>query len=204
VQNFFESAVNRFFAFSDLRIGLFKQNIGPDLIASPTQSYLSRHVRLYGKYFRKTQIFSIARFVKLPQCKDLVFYYWDKVVQASSSPPSAIEDSDRVIYPVRFITQALSIFKDSVAQWSPSRQSDDSAVLDKSFVEEAVRLIITRLLLLDEEDLEKWSEDPEEWINAEESDSDAWEYGVRVRDYFYSILLGTHGHPTSPVPSAFL
>lgn len=84
------------------------------------------------------------------------------------------------------MTQALSIFKDSVAQWSPSRQSDESAVLNKGFVEEAVQIIITRLLPLNEADLEKWSEDPEEWINAEESDSDAWEYGVRVGDYFYS------------------
>lgn len=184
VQNFFEIAVGRFFNFSDLRIGLFQQNISPDLIVSPTQSYLSRHVRLYGKYFRKTQIFSIARFVKLPQCQALVFYYWDKVVQVSSLPSSAIQDSDQVIYPIRFITQALSIFKDSVAQWSPSRQADDSAVLNKGFVEEAVQLIITRLLLLDEEDLEKWSDDPEEWINIEESDSDAWEFGIRVRILF--------------------
>ena len=168
-------------AFSDLRINLYASNLDPALIDSRTQHYLSHHVRTYGKYFRKTQVFSTARFVKLPQCRELVFYYWDKVVQASSAPSSTIQDADTAVWPVRFLTQALSIFKDAVAQWSPSRQPDNQEVLPGEFVEGAVQLIVSRLLLLDEQDLEQWSEDPEEWINLEEGDSDAWEYGVRVR-----------------------
>ena len=36
-------------------------------------------------------------------------------------------------------------------------------------------------MLMDESDLNKWSEDPEEWINMEENDNDAWEFGIRVR-----------------------
>ncbi|KIM21025.1 hypothetical protein M408DRAFT_81094 [Serendipita vermifera MAFF 305830] len=205
VRAFFEVAVDRFFNFSNLRIGLFQQNINPNLINSPTQSHLARHVRTYGKYFRKTQVFSVARFVKLPKCQELVFYYWDKVVQVSNLPTAAIQDSDQVIYPIRFITQALSIFKDSVAQWSPSRQSDDSAILNKGFVEEAVQLIITRLLLLDEEDLEKWSEDPEEWINIEESDSDAWEFGVRpCAERVLMTLSNQYGDYVTPLISSYL
>lgn len=81
---------------------------------------------------------------------------------------------------MRFLTQGLSIFKDAVAQWSPSRQQDNQDVLPKDVVDNAVQLIITRLLLLNEQDLDQWTEDPEEWINLEEGDSDAWEYGVRV------------------------
>jgi hypothetical protein len=159
------------------------------LIDSRTQHCLSHHVRTYGKYFRKTQIFSTARFVKLPQCRELVFYYWDKVVQASGAPPSSIQDADTAVWPVRFLTQALSVFKDAVAQWSPSRQPDNQEVLPREFVEGAVQLIVSRLLLLDEQDLEQWSEDPEEWINLEEGDSDAWEYGVRVRVCLLSIWI---------------
>jgi len=49
------------------------------------------------------------------------------------------------------------------------------------FVTSAVQLFMSRLMLMDEGDLNKWSEDPEEWINMEESDNDAWEFGIRVR-----------------------
>lgn len=180
VQSFFATAVTQFMAYSELRINLFNSGVPPNIIASPTVKTLSSHVRTFGKYFRKTQVFSTARFVKLPQVRELVMYYWDKVVRASQGSASAIDDSDTTLWPVRFLTQGLSIFKDALAQWSPARQPDNQDVLPREFVEAAVRLVVTRLLLLDQEDLEKWSEDPEDWINIEEGDSDAWEYGVRV------------------------
>ena len=53
--------------------------------------------------------------------------------------------------------------------------------LPPEFVTSAVQLFMNRLMLMDESDLNKWSEDPEEWINIEESDNDAWEFGIRVR-----------------------
>lgn len=129
------------------------------------------------------QIFSTARFVLLPRCLDLVLHYWNIVVEASA-PDSApyIQDSDEAIYPVKLLTRALCIFKDSLAQWSPNRQSRN--VLSPELVQNAVNFIVTRLMLLDENDLEEWSEDPEAWVDKEESDSDAWEFSIRV-----SIIL---------------
>lgn len=42
-------------------------------------------------------------------------------------------------------------------------------------------------MVLDAADLEKWTEDPEEWINTEESNNDAWEYGIRVSRLFRQL-----------------
>lgn len=53
--------------------------------------------------------------------------------------------------------------------------------LSPEFVTSTVQLFMNRLMLMDESDLNKWSEDPEEWINMEENDNDAWEFGIRVR-----------------------
>lgn len=53
-------------------------------------------------------------------------------------------------------------------------------VLPQEFLEEAVKLLLTRFIPLDPEDLEKWSSDPEEWINEEDKEEDAWEYRLRV------------------------
>ena len=56
------------------------------------------------------------------------------------------------------------------------------------FVEDAVKLLVTRFIPLNPSDLEKWMSDPEEWVNMEEKDSDLWEYELRVRP----LLVGVH------------
>ena len=64
---------------------------GPsDRNAALSIDYLTRHIRQYGKLFRRMQQLSCARFVSLNTCSDLVLYYWSKVVQATDAPPESI------------------------------------------------------------------------------------------------------------------
>jgi len=51
---------------------------------------LTRHVLLFGKFFRRLQQLSHPRFVELPMCSDLVLFYWSQVVHATSGPPELI------------------------------------------------------------------------------------------------------------------
>lgn len=53
-------------------------------------------------------------------------------------------------------------------------------VLSQAFVEDAVKLLVTRFIPLDPSDLEEWMSDPEEWVNLEEKDNEQWEYELRV------------------------
>ena len=53
-------------------------------------------------------------------------------------------------------------------------------VLSRDFVENAVRLLITRFMSLNPSDLESWMADPEEWLNLEDRENDQWEYEIRV------------------------
>lgn len=53
-------------------------------------------------------------------------------------------------------------------------------MLSEQFVEEAVELVLTRLIPLSTPDLERWTDDPEEWVNQEEKEGDAWEFDLRV------------------------
>lgn len=46
------------------------------------------------------------------------------------------------------------------------------------FVRQFAELLVTKLLPLRAVDLEKWADDPEEWMNEEEADR--WEYELRV------------------------
>ena len=53
-------------------------------------------------------------------------------------------------------------------------------MLSKEFVEEAVKLLVTRFIPLNPSDLEEWMADPEEWVNLEEKENDQWQYELRV------------------------
>jgi len=53
-------------------------------------------------------------------------------------------------------------------------------VLSEHVVEEAVTILLTRFIPLAPTDLDKWMMDPEEWVNEEEREGDAWEFELRV------------------------
>lgn len=61
-------------------------------------------------------------------------------------------------------------------------------MLDKAFVEEAVKILVTRFIPLNPSDLEEWMSDPEEWANVEERDNEQWEYEIRVRSVSYATV----------------
>ncbi|KAI0693596.1 ARM repeat-containing protein [Cytidiella melzeri] len=128
-----------------------------------------------------TRHLDTPRFVALPGCGDVVLYYWSKVVQATSGPPDYIQDSSTAVFPVRFLVQAMVLFKESLAQWAPVRKDGSASVqvLSQPFVEDAVKLLVTRFIPLDPSDLEGWMMDPEEWVNMEERDNDLWEFELR-------------------------
>ena len=89
LQELFRSSVLQLQSLTDLRrdiVQAFVQNgqLEP-LSSSRSISILTRHIRLFGKFFRRLQQLSHARFVELPLCADLVLFYWSKVVDATSS-----------------------------------------------------------------------------------------------------------------------
>jgi hypothetical protein len=79
----------------DLVIALRSSNGLPDQVARRSIDQLTRHVRLFGKFFRRLQQINVARFVALPMCDDLILYYWSKVVQATSGPSEFVIGTKR-------------------------------------------------------------------------------------------------------------
>ena len=53
--------------------------------------------------------------------------------------------------------------------------------LSQEFVENSVRVLVTRFLPLNASDLESWMSDPEEWMSTEEKESARCEFEIRVR-----------------------
>ena len=76
-------------------------------------------------------------------------------------------------------------------------------VLTKEFVEDAVKILVTRFIPLNPSDLEEWMADPEEWVNAEEKENDQWEYELRVCSYYTLYKFGIDGNFSSLAESVF-
>lgn len=58
---------------------------------------LTRHIFLFGKYFRRLSQLDGSRFITMPLCAEMVFYYWSKVVQATSSQSACIEGTSHIL-----------------------------------------------------------------------------------------------------------
>lgn len=92
VEQLFQASALQLQTLSELRINLMfaLQSAPTNQIGARSVDMLTRHVRLFGKLFRRMQELSHPKFIALPLCSDLVLYYWSKVVQASSAPAEAI------------------------------------------------------------------------------------------------------------------
>ncbi|KAI0053014.1 ARM repeat-containing protein [Auriscalpium vulgare] len=180
----FQSSALQLKSLYEMRISLFNavrlSGTRPDATATRSLDLLTRYVRTLGKFFRRVQQLNVNHFVELPFCDELVSYYWDKVVQANSTP-ELIADSPEAVFPVRFLVQGMVLFKESLAQWSPSRKvkSSSGSTLPKDFVENAVTFLVTRFMPLNPSDLEGWMNDPEDWVNVEDNDEVQWEFELR-------------------------
>ncbi|KIP12739.1 hypothetical protein PHLGIDRAFT_97377 [Phlebiopsis gigantea 11061_1 CR5-6] len=181
----FRSSAIQLQSLSELRINLVLALRSGAASANPVTNksieQLTLHIRSFGKFFRRLQQLDAKRFVALPSCSDLILYYWNKVVQATNSPSDYIDDDNTAVFPTRFLVQAMVLFKESLAQWAPVRKdgTQNEQVLPQTFVEDAVKLLVTRFIPLDPSALEKWMADPEEWVNLEEKDNELWEYELR-------------------------
>lgn len=197
-QALFENCARQLQYLFDLRlnivIGLIAENGLTNPIAQQTVKDLTRHVMLYGRLFRRFQQLDARRFANLPLCGDLVLFYWSKVVQSTTGPAEYIGDSPYAVCPVRLLVQGMMLFKESLLQWAPMRKDgkENSQVLSKDFVEEAVRILVTRFIPLNPADLETWENDPEEWVNVEEREGDQWEYELRPCGERVLMTLANH------------
>jgi len=75
---------------ADLRkniiLAMLQANNPGDEATNRTLSVLTRHLRVFGKFFRRLQQLSLERFVALPMSGDLIMFYWSQVVDSTNHP----------------------------------------------------------------------------------------------------------------------
>ncbi|KAJ3517980.1 hypothetical protein NLJ89_g157 [Agrocybe chaxingu] len=186
VQELFQHSAAQVKSLADLHKSLVFSILQSNAMGhEPTRrsiTVLTKHLRVFGKFFRRLQQLNPEQFVLLPVSGDLVLFYWSQIAESTNYPQNLISDSDEALFPVRYLVQGLVLFKESLSQWTPTKRSGvpNKNTLSQDFVENAVRLLVTRFMPLNTADLENWMADPEEWVNLEDKENDQWEYELRA------------------------
>jgi hypothetical protein len=92
-QEFFKSSAFQMQSLFERRIDLTTSLLvsnSVDVGVLSSVDKLTRHLRVFGKFFRRLQQLNNKQFVLLPMCTDIILYYWSKVVQASNASPEFI------------------------------------------------------------------------------------------------------------------
>lgn len=81
-------------ALADLRKSIVSSVIQNDSMKNDqirrTVVLLTKHLRTFGKIFRRLQQLSPERFVSLPMCGDLIMSYWSQIVDSTNYPQNLI------------------------------------------------------------------------------------------------------------------
>ncbi len=73
----------------------------------------------------------------------------------------------------------------------------ETKVFSRDFVFSACRLLISRYMILSKDDLSLWEDDPESFIQEEQTDH--WEYHIRgCAEKLFILLLGKHSDILGP------
>ncbi|CEQ38881.1 SPOSA6832_00361, partial [Sporobolomyces salmonicolor] len=194
---FFISTVPMFSSLLSLRLSLLSS--APSSRATPRLVLLTKHVVSYGKLYRALLAYNPIFFSAMGVSLQIIEAYWQAVQGASSKVVQNVADDPLALYPERLVVQSLLLLKSTTGDWDGSSGLDIS--LD--FVRQLAELLVTRLLPLRQDDLEKWDADPEEWMNEEEMER--WEFELRpCAEFVLKALLSAYRDELGPSMAALL
>ncbi|ORY37075.1 ARM repeat-containing protein [Rhizoclosmatium globosum] len=143
-----------------------------------------------GKLYTDLLNSRAVNFVAARGSLDVIRFYWGLISNGSSSgAPDANGNPDDFVE--RILLQGLVLFRGVIknSQFSlmpPDRhpQTDDAIrliteqLLTPDFVKVAMETLITKYLIFNHDELERWDEDPEGFMADEEADQ--WEFSLRM------------------------
>ncbi|CAG8494007.1 26063_t:CDS:10, partial [Racocetra persica] len=176
--------------------------------ASPSLELIDAHITLMGKFYIELLKTHPISFIMTPGSVDVIQYYWKLLVTYGKSNEDPSYKSPVI---EKYLIQALLLLKSIIRkssynhglrdskdqQVSEAMRIVDEQILTPNFVESCAELLISNLIILRKDDLIMWEEDPEGWINYDESDH--WEHQLRpCAEKVFMDLLSQYRDTLSP------
>lgn len=185
------------------------------------QELVGKHLLQFTKIHQEMAEQHPASFVMLPNSLELVRGYWTLIsnfadVFAKSGGIRQVGGTDganskSIEGPVleRMVLKGLILMRTCISithqpvktfkfRTPEVKEIQDKAVgafkialLTDAFVLEVVNVVVTKLFVFRQSDLEAWEEDPEEWESSEQTEGDAWEWKIRpcAERLFLDLLI---------------
>ena len=176
-----------------------------------------------------------AAFVLLPNSLDLVRAYWGLIKQYAGtfgSKQAVVSNAterngdgntdDRPVLEklslkgllliracIKMVFNPAQTFKYRHPQEKEEKGQAETAVkndlLSSSFVEDIMNITVTKFFIIREAELHEWGEDPEEWENKEETESEGFEFSIRpcAEKLFLDVALNYKDILVGPLLQVF-
>ncbi|BGP12651.1 hypothetical protein JCM10213v2_000568 [Rhodosporidiobolus nylandii] len=189
-KEFFASTLPAFTSLFHLRLQLLA---AAPASQTPRLGLLTKHVTAYGKLYRSLMVQHPGPFADMGNGEQIRGMFLEVVRGAAEDVVGRVGDEPTSPYPTRLVVQSLLLVKALLGDWDGA-----SAVpVAPEFVQQFAEMLITRLLPLRQDDLEKWNEDPEEWMNEEEMER--WEFELRpCAEFVMKALLSAYRDELGP------
>ncbi|KAK4057588.1 hypothetical protein OIO90_001233 [Microbotryomycetes sp. JL221] len=192
VRSLWHSSLTTLSTLINLRVALLSSTQQTQ-VPNRTMLFLTKQTISIGKLYIKLFDYNKIAFVNMGNDQQLVETYWNVIQGASVDVNNYIQSSFTCLYPERFIIQSMLLLQSTLGSWS----SCSPISISNEFIENYFKLLILKLLPLRIDDLERWNDDPEEWINEEEDDR--YEFELRpCAEHVLKQLLAQHGQLLAP------
>ncbi|GAA5831223.1 hypothetical protein JCM3766R1_002972 [Sporobolomyces carnicolor] len=205
IKAFFASTLPTFTSLIALRLSLLSSSMMST--ETPRLIFLTKHLISYTKLYRGMINHSLPVFDQMGITQGVLELLWQYVKNACQPDQTLpnnpavpiLEDSLAALYPIRLLIPSLLLLKSTLSSWD----GQTPLSIPISFVQEFAQVLVTNCLVMRNEELERWNEDPEEFINDEEMDK--WEFELRpCAEYVLRSLISGYKEELGPQLAAYL
>ncbi|KAI4759022.1 ARM repeat-containing protein [Aureobasidium sp. EXF-3400] len=227
-----ESDVHQFWQLTYAQVGDFMNTISiqgatlPEELSAPLQKHLLQLSKLHLEMAKAHP----AAFVLLPNSLDLVRSYWALIKQFGetfgsrlTTAGSSEDDGEQKPFQekvtlsglklvracIKMVFNPVQSFKYKHPQDKIEKAEAIAAVkeqlLTDAFVTEVMEVVVTKFFVFRHGELEEWNDDPEDWEQSLEGESEGWEYSVRpcAEKLFLDLALNFRNLLTQPLLNVF-
>ncbi|GAA5896429.1 karyopherin KAP120 [Sporobolomyces salmoneus] len=210
IKAFFVSTLPTFTSLVSLRLSVLSSSpstSSSSIVETPRLTFLTKHLISYTKLYRGLINHSLPVFDQMGITQGVLEISWQLIKNACQSDATAsateenslVSDSFTSPYPTRLLIPSLLLLKSTLSSWD----GQTPLTIPLSFVHEFAQVLVTSCLVMKPQELEKWNEDPEEFINEEEMDR--WDFELRpCAEYVLRSLISGYKEEVGPQLAGYL
>lgn len=165
-------------------------------------SGMTKHMTAFGKLYLGLIERDKSKAASWEGWSEVLWWYWAQTREVSLNNLGASADSSSGLvagalldHPPKFVVQSLLLLKDSLNTWKTDQAAIPDVFKSQDFIQDAVDVLVGKLMRLTSEDLTAWSEDPEAFSVNQEMINSTCETEIRPAAERTLMILAQYSKP---------